>query len=204
MDRLKQRSRAQGALGRHRPWFMYVVAKDLEQPFTLEDLQAGISKRTGVRPRKDRLLREAHEFYREFDIPIVYRVEPGSDAFVVNHDIALNMLCYQAVIQAPQERPGRRREGCSRTEPRKYIRTYERLMRRPERFMAEVFRTATQATAPEISLIVAELNEGVVFRPDTIRKLLDRYIGEGRGPPYIEEVQPGTYRSILDAATERP
>jgi hypothetical protein len=34
--------------------------------------------------------------------------------------------------------------------------------------------------------------------------MLRRYVDNGRGPTFIEEVQPGTYRNLLDAATERP
>ena len=79
---------------------------------------------------------------------------------------------------------------------RKYQRNYQRLMDNPERLFAKLFESAYEMTTLEITGALPQLCEDVRFRPATVHRLLSRYVSEERGPPYLKEVEPGTYRKV--------
>lgn len=101
------------------------------------------------------------------------------------------------------ERERNRRQARSRKHIRTYNRNYRRLTRNPERFLAVVFQSVEQATPDEISTSLLEFTEGVSFRPATIQKILDKYIREERGPPYLK-VHDNIYCGVTDPYAERP
>ena len=81
-----------------------------------------------------------------------------------------------------------------KSQLRRYNRNYRRLTRRPERFLSQVFNDRQEASVGEIQNEVSELAEGVMFEPSTIRKILDKYVENNRGPPFIELAEEGVYR----------
>lgn len=110
-QKFKQREylRAKNRLYYHRPWYIYLVASELSQPFSIEELRDAIHRKIDVYPQKNCLLRETHRFYEEHDIPLISRVEPGSDKFIVNEDIDLDIEIYRSIIRPPEEYLGRPR-----------------------------------------------------------------------------------------------
>jgi len=180
----------------HTAWHIYTAAMELEQPFSLNELQNAIYQKVGIHPKTTRILQEAHEFYEKYDIAIINRRDPGVNAFTANQDIELGKDSYRTIIRPPQGRRGRPRKKYtqSSTDAKRYIRNYQRLARAPEKFLAPIFQSVEQASAEEISAELREFTEGVFFRPPTIRKLLDKYVREGRGPPYLRKVCDGVYR----------
>lgn len=90
----------------------------------------------------------------------------------------------------------KRKQYKKRVRLRRYQRNYHRLLRRPERYLATVFEGRNQLTVDKIASCTPDFFEGVHFRSDTIKKQLDRYTTQQRGPPYIQEVKPGVYAAL--------
>lgn len=180
----------------HRPWYIYTTARKLEQPFSLDTLQDGIRQKIGVQPRISRILEEADEFYGKYGIALISQVEPGAGAFIVNPDIDLSKKYYRAIIHPPQKRIGRPQKEYvqSPEDHRRYARNYHRFASHPEKFLAPVFQAVEQASVEEISGKIHELAEGVSFSSATIKRLLSKYIKDGKGPPHLWEICDGVYR----------
>ena len=104
---LRKYFRAKSTLHHHRPWFIYTAAREMEQPFSLEELQEAIYRKVNIRPQISRLLEETHKFYEQYDVVIINRLEPGVDSFTVNQDIDLDKPSYRDIIRSPQQRRGR-------------------------------------------------------------------------------------------------
>lgn len=181
----------------HRPWYIYTTGVEIGQPFPLTQLQEGIYEKTGLLPKTDTILREAHDFYEKYDIPIIAREEPDGELFSVNQDIDLSKDSYRAIIQPPQDL-GRPRERYTQIPEyrRKYNRNLGRLRRHPEKFLNKVFDSAKQDSSEGIAKHLLEFTEGIRFGPKTIERVLDKYITELRGPPYIKKTEPGIYRKV--------
>ena len=108
---LQKYSRTKSQLHNHRPWYIYTAAAELEQPFSLDQLQDAIYRKVKIRPQKKRLLAETREFYDKYDISIINRTEPEADSFAVNQEIDLENTHYLSIIRPPQEYPGRPRKN---------------------------------------------------------------------------------------------
>lgn len=77
---------------------------------------------------------------------------------------------------------------------RKYNRNYRRLTRTPDKFLSYIFDLDKQTSLDEITVGITELAEGVQFRSSTVERLLNKYIHNKRGPPFLERVSSYVYR----------
>ena len=181
----------------HRPWFIYKAAAEIEVPFSMGQLQEGIYQKTGLRPKFATILREIHEFYERYEIPIIAREEPWAELFRVNQDIDLSKESYHNIMQAPQGR-GRPRKHYTQLQgyDKKYNRNFRRLTVHPEKFLTEIFDSIKQGSVQDIAERLPELTEGVHFGSKLVKRLLTEYVAEARGPPYIREIEPGVYRKV--------
>lgn len=80
---------------------------------------------------------------------------------------------------------------------RAYQRNYHRLARNPERYISSIFSTDSELDIDAITTKLAELSEGLRFRPSTVESFLYRYNaaqreGRIRGPP-LREIVPGVW-----------
>lgn len=180
----------------HRHWYIFTAAKSLSQPFSLDELRDGIWRIVGVRPRAINLLEEAEGFNAEHVIALISRAETCSDLYTLNPDIDLSKEGYRRMIKQPQKHSGRPPKDFVQTPQyhRQYVRHYYQLTVHPEMYLAQVFRELKQATADELAKEILEITEGVYFSTATIKRLLDSYIKQGRGPPHLREIQEGVYR----------
>jgi hypothetical protein len=86
-----------------------------------------------------------------------------------------------------------------------YREVYRRLQYRPEIFLQKLFGSRTQATVDEIADFVPEFYFGAgEFPSSTMAKLLGKYITSRRGPPYLQEVEPGVYRVTSEPSVIQP
>ena len=97
-------------LHQYRSWYVYTAASQLDEPFTLGELQDAVEEMVHIRPQARRLLSEMHEFYEKHDIAIISRTEPGADSFVLNTHIDLAKEAYRSIIQEPRTSRGRPRK----------------------------------------------------------------------------------------------
>jgi len=81
---------------------------------------------------------------------------------------------------------------------RRHQRNYHRLIRNTESFLTSIFESPDQISSDDIAHQLSRLTENIRFRSTTIQKTLDKYIGQGRGPPYIEKVSDTIYRRVND------
>jgi len=91
-----------------------------------------------------------------------------------------------------------RKRSRRRIQVRRYNRNYHRFTLNPERYLSRIFDLTDQASAAEIAAQLPEHTEGVRFRPATVQTQLERYVAQQRGPPYLQEVEPGVYRRVSE------
>jgi hypothetical protein len=98
---------------------------------------------------------------------------------------------------------GTNKQGNHRTI---YQRICTRLLTKPEVFLTDVFSKRTRATAEEIASQVPDFYDGrIKIAAETVVTAMDRYIAEGRGPPYLERVDAGVYQlSNKEPCSPRP
>jgi len=77
----------------------------------------------------------------------------------------------------------------------RYQKHYHRLLRCPGRYLAKVFGSTAEASTSEIADHVADLTEGVIGER-MVQRMVDRYVDEARGPPFLEQAEPGVYRRL--------
>lgn len=193
----REHSRARVGLHRHRAWYIYSTAREIKQTFSLEELQDAVYKKTGVRPQIRRFLQETHEFSEKYEISIINRVAPEANFFTVSQDIDLDNPYYRAILCPPYERRGRPRQYAHpHRHARKYVRNYQRLMRRPERFLSKIFATKEKVSIDEISDVLPRLTEGIHFGSGIIQRVLNQYIRKARGPPFLTQPEVGVYQIL--------
>jgi hypothetical protein len=102
---------------------------------------------------------------------------------------------YYAQPDNAARRAARQQERNRRPEVREYQLWYHRLFRRPERNgLGWIFGDHEEHSVTEVRQALREYT-GVDFGPGTISAFVQRYIEGGRGPPYVEEIEPGVYRA---------
>lgn len=89
-----------------------------------------------------------------------------------------------------------RRRNHRRSYRRWYNRNYRRFTRNPERYLTSMFEFSEQMSADEITARLRKQLEGIHFRTATIQGFMSRYITDGLGPPYLQEVEPGAYIKV--------
>ncbi len=88
---------------------------------------------------------------------------------------------------------GNRKRYVKKVRKRKYQRNYHRLIRRPETLLVHAFEEAEVLSSTEIACKASDIYEGVHFRTATVDSVLNSYIAQSKGPPYIKETRPSTY-----------
>lgn len=90
------------------------------------------------------------------------------------------------------------RASAKRPERRRYQRWYKRLVRTPERtILKDIVREAEVVDVSTAQRMVYE-DTGIEFGEEAISAFLRHYVERARGPPFIEESEPGLYRRISD------
>jgi len=79
-------------------------------------------------------------------------------------------------------------------QKRKYQRNYKRLRRRPDHIFRKVFHSQTELAFEIVTEQVCRFLEDVPFQRTTIERLLNDYIKQAQGPPFIEQTEARTYR----------
>lgn len=75
-----------------------------------------------------------------------------------------------------------------------YQRWYRRLTRHPEHYaLGDILSDGELHRVGDLQQALQE-HTGVDFGTRSVATFLDRYIEMARGPPFIEEVEPGVYR----------
>jgi hypothetical protein len=87
-------------------------------------------------------------------------------------------------------------------DSRNYQVWYHRLLRRPEAtVLGEILGSDDDLDVPDVRRLFFE-RTSVDLGPQAMSTVLKRYAANGRGPPFIEEVRPGTYRRIGEMRNE--
>jgi len=187
----------------HLAWYIYAAAKELQQPFSIEELQEAICRETDRRPHVRTILDELHDFYREREVPLLMRVEPDDERFLVNPSINPDTPSYRSILRPPQGHRGVPRKHATEEERKRYLRHYYRLRRNPERYLAKIFDSTDRASAEEIASTLPEMMEDSRFPVQIVHHVLGRYVQEGRGPPYLRELKGHVYRKIKAPSQSR-
>lgn len=173
-----------------------------KKAWNLVEIQDRFQLAIGLKPGKKTILRRNTQIFKQYGHSPLRRV--GDEMYT------LDLAYYSAVgdkVRAPgqQGRPrkypyddpvDRRHASAKRPEYRRYQRWYKRLTRKPEEtVLGEFFSGNETFDAPTVQRMLYQ-ETSVEFGDEAVSSFLRHYVQKARGPPFIEEVEPGVYRKI--------
>jgi len=184
---------------KHIDWYLeYALDEEDHVEWTLNEIIGVIQKNAGIRPSATTILDYNRGRFEDYQIAPLERA--GADTFKLNQNYY--KLFGGAVREPRSKQPGRPRgtnplpkAALLKSKPR-YRFWYYRLTTQPERTpLIELF---DEDDLIDISTIQQhlDLRTSVTFGPKAINTIMQYYIANKRGPPYIEEADSGGYRRI--------
>jgi len=191
----------------HYDWFLReaLVATGTSS-WTMEEILLAMKAHTGVQPQEDKLLRHLTRRFAEQQSAPLRRV--GQDRYVIDTDY-YRLLAAEIHSPRPGQR-GPRPKICSTAETnvksllkapgvekrrkRRHQKYYCRLIKYPERVLAQIFDGEQELDVQAITEGIHQQFDDISFKSTTVERLLSKYVELARGPPYLERPQPGVYR----------
>jgi len=188
-------------------WYLKLALEQLGQTeWTLKEIRGALQRVANVRPDPTSILNYNTRQFQKHQIAPIERT--GPDTFRLN-DNYYSVLGEQ--VREPRiGQPGRPRKypydergrpimpRRQRPESRTYQGWYHRLIRSPENSpLTELFNDDGLINASTVQQFLHE-KTSVKFGQKAVGTFLQRYVDNGRGPPYLQEVESCVYRRVSE------
>lgn len=204
-ENIAKYSRRWSRLTSHMDWFLQFALMDTAQTeWTLDEVRGALHKASDIRPNSATILKYNLTQFEKHQTAPLERVGPG--VFRLNDDyyrVLGDEVRPPGQLGRPRKYPydenGRpimpRRQ---RPESRTYQGWYHRLIRSPENTpLTELFNDDGLIDTSTVQQFLHE-KTSVKFGQKAVHTFLQRYVDNGRGPPYLREAEAGAYRRVSE------
>jgi len=183
---------------KHIDWHLkYALDEEGHVEWTLNEISEAIQKHTDIRPSTTTILDYNKGRFKDYQIAPLER--SGTDTFKLNQNY---YKLFGETVREPRARQSGRPRGASPLPKVALLRSksryrfwYYRLTTQPERTpLIELFGGDEFIDISTIQQHL-DLRTSVTFGPKAINTIMQYYIANIRGPPYVEETERG-YRRI--------
>lgn len=218
------RDRARQRLYAHMDWYLQETLGSAEaSEWTIAEIRKALGTAVGVKPFAGTILDYNAGQFQEYQTAPLERA--GPDTYRLNDNY---YRLFSAKVRGPRQNrqhqgnpsapmtagtrtkrgrppkyePGEAGDLQREADAKNYQTWYHRLLRRPETtILGEIFGNDDDLDVPDVRRLFFE-RTSVDLGPQAMSTVLKRYAANGRGPPFIEEARPGTYRRIAAMGNE--